>query len=357
MTRFQTKYSKVAFGWETSFRKINATYDHAVSADTEFDFTLNFTDIDLSDAKPKYERTQKHYVGKASRLPTGTYEGEFKNGSLSISGDLKHGHIINSVLGTMTAANNTSSDGCYVHQMYEADRPSFFVYTVKGSSATEAHAQVLLGCKTDDLTIEGKEGSEITFDLTALVAKRVNCATIYDIPAAIQSNLDRTPYFHFKHAAINLTIGSATYTSTSQNQVERFKINFKQNSAYKHGAPASGGQLNANYDKEGAFDVELELDIYPEDNVLWEISPSDAMYQEIYASSTIALTITLAQTSNTNTMIFNFTDLEVDSVSEKIPAIEDNIVPATVVLKPATYSSTISALLIDMIDKVYYNSA
>jgi len=354
MTRFQTKYSKVAFGWETAFRKINATYDAPNFVNTEFDFTLNFTDIDLSDAKPKYDRTQKHYVGKSSRLPTGTYEGEFKNGSLSISGDLKHAHVINAVLGKMTTLNNTTSVGCWSHTMYEGDRPSFFAYLVKGNTAAAGHIQNFIGCKVDDLSIEGKEGSEVTFDLTALVAKRVNCSTLYTIPAAIQSTLDRTPYYHFKHAAIDLEIGGASYTTTAQNQVERFKINFKQNSAYKHGAPASGGQLNANYDKEGAFDVNLELDIYPEDNVLWELSPSDNLYQDKVTASTINLTITLARYATTDEIIFTFTDLEIDSVSEKIPDIKTNIVPASVVLKPASYSSTIKCVAHDAISQIYY---
>ena len=62
MTRFQTKYSKVAFGWENGgFRQISSTYDSPPVANTEFQWTERITEIDISDAKPSMERTQKHY--------------------------------------------------------------------------------------------------------------------------------------------------------------------------------------------------------------------------------------------------------------------------------------------------------
>lgn len=361
MTRYQTKYSKLVFGWETAFRQISTTYDNPVVSTDEMAFTINTVDQDLSDGKPKMERTQKHYLNKSSRLPTGTYEGEFKNGSLSLTGDLKYAHLINAVMGTMAAANNVSSTGYFVHNMYIGDRPSMFAYYVTGNSATgtDNHIRNILGCKCDDLSIEGKEGTEVTFDATLLTAKEVACSTNYTIPAAVDVASTRVPYFHFKHAAVNLQIGGTTYTSSTQNHVERFKVSFKNNGAFKHGAPASGGQTHANYDKEGAFEPEIELDIYPEDTLLWRLSPAENMYADTYASSSIALTITLRRYagSATDQIVFTFSDLEVNSVSEKIAEITDNIVPATVVLKPATYTSTISCAVNDNISTTYYKSA
>ncbi len=342
MTRYTVKKSKVGFGWEDGgFRQISSTYDNPPLAASDIDWNLFTSELDLSEGKPTMERDQPHYVGTDSRLPTHTFEGAYKNGELTLSGNLRYAHVLNAVLGQCTSTT-TASTAIFRHTITIGDRTSFFTYFVHGNG-TDKHIKALLGSKADEVTIEGKEDSPVTVELKCLNAKAVACTTDYTINSSSKSLDPTVHYFHWKHAAITLTIGGTTYTSSTKNEVEAFKISFKNNGVYKHGAPATGGQEHANYDKEGMLEVETVLTLYPEDNQLWELSPHESTYAEKTTSSTVNLTITLDKGSGANEDVISIvqTDLAVMKVTEKIQEIKENISPVEVTLRPARYSSSV----------------
>jgi len=348
MTRFNVKKSNFGCGWETSFRKISSTYDNPPTAATDFDWKIFTNELDLTDGKPTMERDQQHYVGTDSRLPTYTFEGAYKNGELSFDGNLRHAHVLNAIFGSCVSTT-TASSTVNQHTISIGDRKSFFTYFLH-SNGTTNHLQALIGCKADEVTIDATEKEPVKVSLKALVAKAVTCATTYALNSSSKALDPTVAYYHWKHSAVDLKIGGVTYTSSTQNQVEKWKITYKNNTEYKWGAPSTGGQLHASYDKDGMFDAEIVLTLYPEDTKLWQLSPHEATYAEKSSSSSVSLTITLnriAAESNVDQIAFVFSDLAVMKVSEPIKEIKDNISPVEVTLKPARNSSTVYVLAYD----------
>lgn len=236
----------------------------------------------------------------------------------------------------------------YEHSIAIGDRPTFFAHYEIGNVAVGGSgtiiAEDLLGCAVDELTLSAKENAEVEFSAKALVAKKVS-STTFTSPSATLS----VPYMHWKHVAFNLRIGDSVYTSSTQNYVESFKINIKNNLTYKTAAPSSGGLAHANFYKEGLLESSIDFDIYPEDNQLWELGPHDSMYADKATSSTIDLYVTFKR-SSTDYIRLYFEDLTITKISKKIPAISDGIIPASVTLKPAQSTSVIRALCVDNIN-------
>ena len=354
MTRFTVKKSNFGMGWETAMRQIATTYDNPPTAAGDFDWKIFSNDLDLSDAKPTMTRDQQHYVGTDSRMNTMTFEGGFNNDAkLTVKGNLRYAHVLNAVLGGCVSTT-TASATTFLHTISIGDRPSFFTYYQHGNG-TVNHLETLLGCKADDVTIEGKENEAVSIEMNALVAKMVACNTTYALNSSSKALDPTVPYFHWKHSAVNLTIGGVTYTSSTQNQVEGWKINYKNDTKYKHGSPSTGGQANPNYSTEGKFEPEITLTLYPEDTKLWALSPHENKYADTYASSSVSLTITLTRTTTYDTLTFNFTDLAVMKVTEAIKEIKDNVSPVEVTLKPARNSSSVYCVANDPCETYSYS--
>lgn len=185
-------------------------------------------------------------------------------------------------------------------------RSSFFMRFEHGTS----HMKDLLGCIGTEITLNGSENSFTTYTANLLSARMypdVN-ATVLSGDASNMEDVDRPPY-HWKHASISLSLdnGMSVYTANSRNQVESVETIIRNLTEYKFGAPSTGGTKWANWFKEMKFESEANITVFPEDEVLWLICPSENEYVNYstmatvrYDGMTVAFTKKLLVTGGTS---------------------------------------------------------
>ncbi len=400
MVRYSPKNNDIMFGWESIFRTINSTRD-ALPEVTDIDYVFNIESIDVSELKAKPEQNQPWFVGNSTRLPSYTYNTEYKIGSGSLSGQLKHAHCIDAVLAATAVVDETTYDDITIEGMGDG-RKSFFIAFNHGT----ARSKSLGGCYGVELTVEGKENDYVTFDMpimsaimidnrrpmayglpafpntfagtetftiasktatmgaathttvssliaavnvalagaTASAITEVECvATRYysagwkdgiafraadgvtsfiltdgtgtPFASALLFNMDgyttpqtypagdltpnvgqvdiSTSPFHWKHVAVEFSIGGVIKTGDDPEddyQVESFKVNVKNNTEYKFGAPNTGAQQHATWIKETNLEYELELVMYPTDDEMWTLGPAENDYiEQLVGVGTIAV--------------------------------------------------------------------
>lgn len=337
------------FGWENNFKQPNLSEIAAVVADV--DWVLNIDSLDVSELKPKTERSFPWYVGNSSRIVSMTYDSEYKPGSGSISGQLKHARPIATVLGVTSLTNQTTY---YQVQLSDGSvRESYFLYFNHGAN----RAKSLNGCISNEISIEGKEGDFVTYDMSLISAKMFNIAAAFIDPTKIteMTALDTSP-FHWKHCAIKIVDdvgGVATNLITEgidDTQFESFKITIKNNTEFKFGAPSTGGQKWASWYKETTIEAEIELTLYPsttDGDFLWSLGPEETEYIDYYiaggplaAYTSLGIEITLQRDTN-DFIRFRFDKLVVEAISESLEAIDSGVDPVTITFKLAESLSSI----------------
>ena len=260
------------FGWESAFRLLDGSVEAEADID-DVDFVLQMESVSVGEIKPKMERLPKWYVNNNTRKSTYTYDSDFKVGTSSLSGDLKHGHLIDAVLGGTTVTDQTTYDEV---RIVGGDRSSMFLHFNHG----DKRAKQLIGIIVSDLTINASEGNIVTFESTLMSAKQLNASPITGSISAFQSV--ETPPFHWKHVRIALSLDNmaSSYNSNSRNYVEACKLVIKNETEYKNGAQSEQASEYANYYIEKKFEVEVEITMYPEDDVLWLFAPSESKYMD-----------------------------------------------------------------------------
>ena len=174
MARYNAKYGKIAFGWEVAFRTPSTTYDEAVNSTAMFDFVVRTKEVDISDAKPAYEREQPWHVGNSTRLPSLTQEGELKAGTLNMSDQLYDTQIIAtcfqcSTSGTyyVMAPTGTTTTTDYIRKFTIGERKTFFTYFEKGTNGGSTQKSLnLLGGLGDSIDITGSMNNYVTFNFS-----------------------------------------------------------------------------------------------------------------------------------------------------------------------------------------------
>jgi hypothetical protein len=357
MTRYTPKANKAYFGWETNIRTINATKDAAPIV-TDIDFILNADTISLTEWKPTMERSQPWYVNNPTRLPSYTYESAYKPASGKISGPLKHGRGIAAILGTTSIVDHTTYDSVTLDGT-GAKRKPFFGYFEHGADRVKA----ILGCSAESISLECKEGEQVSQNLDATTAKEVDLAQLTTPTYASNMEMLSVPNFHWKHVSIGLYNGKWSSGSieallpsiknniADQAEWESFKFSIKNNITYKFGAPPSAGDLNARWFFDALMEIELDLDVYPAtvDEIIWELSPQYAKYAD-YATllSNDVVSAELKFTRDTNDFIqIRIEDLVFMSTSEELASITSGVDPAKMVLKPASKNSLLTVYIED----------
>lgn len=279
MTRFAVKNNRVIMGWEGAFRFLNGTSEE-VAIITDAEFVLHMESISVDEIKPQMERLPKWYVNNSTRKNSHTYDSDFKVGSGSLSGDFKHGHLLDAVMGGVTVTDQTTYDEA---RIAGGDRSSLFVHFNHGAK----RAKQMIGVTVGELTINTSEGEIVTFNASVMSAKILDAPPITgDLSAMIDTN---TPPFHWKHVKICISFDgmASSYNTLTRNYVESAKVTIKNETEYKNGAQSETTSENPNYYIEKKFEVEVEVTLYPDDEVIWLFAPSESEYNDYGTKGTL----------------------------------------------------------------------
>ena len=363
MVRYNPKDNQLFFGWEMGgFKQPNASEIAAVVAD--IDFAENVDSIDLDPIKPKTDRVQKWFVGNASRVNSFTYDGQYTPGSGSISGELKHGQVIDAVLGIESIAAYGSGRHVIALDGTAVARKTFFAYFNHGDS----RAKSINGCSGTSIAISGNENSFITYDLSILSAR------MFDISSGVpfapsnladKEDITRSP-FHWKHTAIDFTYDGIGGTSilSLDGQFESFSATITNNIEYKFGAPSSGGQQWSSWFKEMKLDVEISLTFYPSTTdalSIWELAPSENEYAN-YANlsvnvSNLSVDIMMERDASTDSINLKFEKLVCLTCSERLENIDAGVDPVTMTFGIAEVAPSNNNIEVDILEPINQTSS
>ncbi len=270
--RMTVKNNRLLLGFEEGFGLLDGSTE-GVADIGDVDFVVNTESVSLTDIKPKTERYQPWYVNNATRKPSMTYDSDFKFGSGSFEGDLKFGHLFDAVIGGAVSQDMTTYDRITISG---GDRKSMFAHFAHGSK----RSRQIIGALVNTLTVDFKEGDFVKFTADVLSKKTIDVDPITDSIAAFEA-VDY-PVFHWKHVSIGISFDNMNsfYNVSSRNYIESSKLTIKNETEYKNGSQADVGSEYANYYKEKLFDSEIELTLYPEDEVPWLFDPSQSKYSD-----------------------------------------------------------------------------